>query len=217
MLCHVALVRATWPNIPEDAILHGHRRENLISYKSSWFCDWWSVGQFILVLDILLEPMTKFFLLLSSFRQLTCTSYMGCSLWWEDVSVICSWIAHYSEPRRSHNHILLSHLRPSQPRWPGPITYIPQGEDGPVISPGTGFPSRHPLWLTGTPVELELSFRLMVRPPVCLGVGPMTRYWFLFFSLTFTCFFMKGTLSDERNGSVFCNAHHSLVSITKDP
>jgi hypothetical protein len=26
---------ATWHNIPEDAILHSHRRENLKSYKSS--------------------------------------------------------------------------------------------------------------------------------------------------------------------------------------
>jgi hypothetical protein len=25
--------RATWRNIPEDAILHSHRRENLKSYK----------------------------------------------------------------------------------------------------------------------------------------------------------------------------------------
>jgi hypothetical protein len=28
------LTRATWRNIPEDTILHSHRRENLISYKS---------------------------------------------------------------------------------------------------------------------------------------------------------------------------------------
>jgi hypothetical protein len=27
------LTRATWRNIPEDAILHSHRRENLKSYK----------------------------------------------------------------------------------------------------------------------------------------------------------------------------------------
>jgi hypothetical protein len=34
MLRHVALVRATWRNIPEDTILHSHSRENLKSYKS---------------------------------------------------------------------------------------------------------------------------------------------------------------------------------------
>jgi hypothetical protein len=28
------LIRATWHNIPEDGILHSHRRENLNSYKS---------------------------------------------------------------------------------------------------------------------------------------------------------------------------------------
>jgi hypothetical protein len=28
------LTRATWRNIPEDAILHSHRRENLKSYGS---------------------------------------------------------------------------------------------------------------------------------------------------------------------------------------
>jgi hypothetical protein len=33
MLRLVALVRTTWRNIPEDGILHGHRRENLKSYK----------------------------------------------------------------------------------------------------------------------------------------------------------------------------------------
>jgi hypothetical protein len=33
MLRRVALVRATPNNIPEDAIFHSHRRENLKSYK----------------------------------------------------------------------------------------------------------------------------------------------------------------------------------------
>jgi hypothetical protein len=28
------LTRATWRNIPEDTILHSHRRENLISYTN---------------------------------------------------------------------------------------------------------------------------------------------------------------------------------------
>jgi hypothetical protein len=28
------LTRATWPNIPEDTILHSHRRENLKSYTA---------------------------------------------------------------------------------------------------------------------------------------------------------------------------------------
>jgi hypothetical protein len=33
------LTRATWRNIPEDAILHSHRRENLKSNKT-WDPDW---------------------------------------------------------------------------------------------------------------------------------------------------------------------------------
>jgi hypothetical protein len=32
MLRRVVLTRATWRNIPEDTILHSHRRENLKSY-----------------------------------------------------------------------------------------------------------------------------------------------------------------------------------------
>jgi hypothetical protein len=33
------LTRATWRNIPEDTILHSHRRENLKSYKFCVHCD----------------------------------------------------------------------------------------------------------------------------------------------------------------------------------
>jgi hypothetical protein len=39
---------------------------------------------------------------------------------------------------RTHGHILLSHLRLSQPGGPGPRIYIPQEQGGPVIPPGTG-------------------------------------------------------------------------------
>jgi hypothetical protein len=45
-----------------------------------------------------------------------------------------------SKSRRTHDHILLSHLRLSQPGGPGPCIYIPQEHGGPVIPPGTGFP-----------------------------------------------------------------------------
>jgi hypothetical protein len=34
MLCRVVLTRATRRNVPEDTILHSHRRENLKSYIS---------------------------------------------------------------------------------------------------------------------------------------------------------------------------------------
>jgi hypothetical protein len=36
MLRHVALVRTTWRNIPEDTILHSHHRENLKSYMADY-------------------------------------------------------------------------------------------------------------------------------------------------------------------------------------
>jgi hypothetical protein len=41
MLRRVALVRTTWRNIPEDAILHSHRRENLKPYLNSWYVCFW--------------------------------------------------------------------------------------------------------------------------------------------------------------------------------
>jgi hypothetical protein len=34
------LTRATLRNIPEDAILHSHRRENLKCYSDGWFTLW---------------------------------------------------------------------------------------------------------------------------------------------------------------------------------
>jgi hypothetical protein len=45
-----------------------------------------------------------------------------------------------SKSRRTHYHILLSHLRLLQPGRPGSRIYIPQEQGGPVIPLGTGFP-----------------------------------------------------------------------------
>jgi hypothetical protein len=45
-----------------------------------------------------------------------------------------------SKSRRTHDHILLPHLRLPQPGGPGSCVYIPQEQGGPVIPPGTGFP-----------------------------------------------------------------------------
>jgi hypothetical protein len=42
--------------------------------------------------------------------------------------------------RRTHGHILLSHLRLLQPGGPGPRIYISQEQGGSVIPPGTAFP-----------------------------------------------------------------------------
>jgi hypothetical protein len=44
-----------------------------------------------------------------------------------------------SKSRRTHGHILLSHLRLPQLGGPGSRIYIPQEQCGPIIPPGTGF------------------------------------------------------------------------------
>jgi hypothetical protein len=56
-----------------------------------------------------------------------------------------------SKSRRTHDHILLSHLR-SQPGGPGPHI-IPQEQGGPVIPPGTGLPFLLPLTARRATVE----------------------------------------------------------------
>jgi hypothetical protein len=45
-----------------------------------------------------------------------------------------------SKSRRTHSHILLSHLRLPQSGGPGSRIYIPREQGGPVIPPGIGFP-----------------------------------------------------------------------------
>jgi hypothetical protein len=42
----------------------------------------------------------------------------------------------YSKSRRTHGHILRSHLRLTQPGGPGPRIYIPQGQVRPSYTPG---------------------------------------------------------------------------------
>jgi hypothetical protein len=64
---------------------------------------------------------------------------VGCPLWWEDGSAICSAITQRSESRRTRNHTLLSHLRLPQPGGPGSHIYIPQEQDGAVMPPGIWF------------------------------------------------------------------------------
>jgi hypothetical protein len=46
----------------------------------------------------------------------------------------------YPSPVELRPHFTVSDLRLHQPRGPGPHVYIPQGLEGPVIPPGTGFP-----------------------------------------------------------------------------
>jgi hypothetical protein len=63
------------------------------------------------------------------------------------------------ESHRTHDHILLSHLRLPQPGGPGPRIYIPQEQGSPVIPPGTVFSFRRLLRLAG------LRWRYSIPPP----------------------------------------------------
>jgi hypothetical protein len=78
-----------------------------------------------------------------------CLVPVGRPLWREDGSATCSVITQWSESHRTCNHTLLSHLRLPQPGGPGSRIYIPQEQGGPVIPPGTGYPLRRLLRLTG--------------------------------------------------------------------
>jgi hypothetical protein len=64
-----------------------------------------------------------------------------------------------SKSRRTHGHILLSHLRLPEPGLPGPLIYIPPEQGGPVIPLATGFPFRLLLRLAG------LRWRCSNPPP----------------------------------------------------
>jgi hypothetical protein len=54
---------------------------------------------------------------------------------------------------------VLSHIQDPQPGGSGPRIYIPQEQGGPVITSGTGFPFRCPLWPAG------LWWRYSTLPP----------------------------------------------------
>jgi hypothetical protein len=72
-----------------------------------------------------------------------------------------------SKSHRTHDHILLSHLRLPQPRAPGPCIYIPQEQVDPVIPPSTEFPFCRLLRLAG------LRWRHSNPPPH--GLRPSLR------------------------------------------
>jgi hypothetical protein len=68
-------------------------------------------------------------------------------------------VALRSKSRRTHDHILLSHVRLPQLEGPGSCINIPQEQSGPVIPPGTGFPFCRLLRLAG------LRWRYPYPPP----------------------------------------------------
>jgi hypothetical protein len=84
-----------------------------------------SVGQFILVSGPLWGswPDFKFLCVTITFFLLNVGRH-----------VICSAITHRLKSHRTHNHILLSHLRLPQPGGPDPLTHIPHEQGGPAQS-----------------------------------------------------------------------------------
>jgi hypothetical protein len=84
-------------------------------------------------------------------------------LWREDRTAICSAFTQWSKSRRTHDHILLSRLRLSQPGGPGSRIYIPQEQRVPVILLATGFPLRRLIRLIGLRLRYSNPPPLMFR------------------------------------------------------
>jgi hypothetical protein len=109
-----------WPSYTPR---HGFTCTFKFKFKFKLYSDRRSVGQFILVSDPLWGRWPDF-----NFLCFTITFFLlhvGRPLRRENWSAICSAITHWWESRRTHNHILLSHLRLSQPGGPGSLTHIP--------------------------------------------------------------------------------------------
>jgi hypothetical protein len=97
--------------------------------------------------------------------ELTSLLRVGHPLCQEDGSVICSAIIHWLESHRTHNHILLSHLRLLQPGGPGPRIYISQEQGGPVIPSSIGL--------------VSFSSPLMARRTMAEVFKPAWIYWWI--------------------------------------
>jgi hypothetical protein len=90
-----------------------------------------------------------FFLLEISFKQLRVCYFVApsltrgrvCNLLVQLLLGLARAVTLRSQSRRTHDHILLSYLRLPKPGGTGSRIYIPQEQGGPVIPPGTGFPS----------------------------------------------------------------------------
>jgi hypothetical protein len=113
--------------------------------KLKLICNLRSVGQPILMSGSHLEPMTRFLFSVWRFRVPWCgapslTRGWVCYLLVQLLLGLARAVTLESKSRRTHDHILLSHLRLPQLRGPGPRTYILQEQGGPVLPLGTGFP-----------------------------------------------------------------------------
>jgi hypothetical protein len=91
-----------------------------------------------------------FFLLEISFRQLRLCYFVApsltkgrvCNLLVQLLLGLARAVTLVSESRRTHGHILLSHLSLPPPGGPGSRIYIPQEQGSPVIPPGHWVPRR---------------------------------------------------------------------------
>jgi hypothetical protein len=158
-------------------------------YEFQLYYDRRSEGQFVLVSGPLWGRWPDF-----KFLWVTITFFLhhvGRPLWWEDESVICSAITHWLESHRTHNHILLSHLRLPRPGGSGPRIYIPQERGGPVILPGQAFTCTFKL-------KFKLYYYRRSAGQFVLASGPID---FSFLCLTIT--FFLHLLCAERASSVY--------------
>jgi hypothetical protein len=130
-----------------------------------------SVGQSLLVSGSHLGPMTRF--LFSVWRLWV--SWCGapsftrgwvCNLLLQLLLGLPKAVTLGSKSRRTHDHILQSHLRLPQLWGPGPRIYIPQEQGDPVIPPGTWVPFCRLLQLDG------LRWRYSNLPPHRVPVSP---------------------------------------------
>jgi hypothetical protein len=109
-------------------------------FKFKLYCDRRSVHRFVLMSSVAHDQI---FITVGHLRSSCCGAPSLTR------GRVCNLLAQFAvtigpKSRRTHDHILLSHLRPPppphQPGGPGPRIYIPQEQGGPVILPGTGFP-----------------------------------------------------------------------------
>jgi hypothetical protein len=98
-----------------------HNNYCCYTHKSKLFCDWWSVG----------HPMTRFFLLLD-ICSLPCCGMPTLMRGWVCNLLIQFAVALRSKSRRTHDHILLSHLRPQGSLFVA--SYDSQGYGGGILT-----------------------------------------------------------------------------------
>jgi hypothetical protein len=187
-----------------------------MSYNSLFrfrlICDPRSFGQSVLVSGSHLGPMTRFLWLghlrSSCYETLSLTRGRVCNL------LLQFAITLQSKFRRTHDHILLSHLRILQLGGPGLCIYIPQEQGGPVIPPGSGFPFFSPLTTPNNSLfKFKFKFKLYCNwrsvSQLVLVSCPFWSTWpdFTFLWVTITFFlFHVGCPLRRKDRSVICSA-----------